>query len=150
MASGFDKTSYTHYIAIDFGTSGCGIVLSTSANEKPRLFSKWLPSQTGVAIKCPSVLLLNHNKECEAFGLKARENYHKKGVKRTKEFNNYYLFEYFKMSLYEEKVPIVCVAFGWNSGTYCMINKEPFSNSIITWHAVCSAMHVHSKIHSQA
>ena len=104
MASG--ETLYTHYIAIDFGTSGCGAALLTSASEKPRLFSKWLTSQIAVGIKCPTVLLLDHNKECEAFGLKARLNYHKKSVKHSKEFKNYYLFEHFKMKLYGEKVPL--------------------------------------------
>ena len=104
VASGLDETQYTHYIAIDFGTSGCGAVLLTSASEKPRLFSKWLTSQIAVGIKSPTVLLLDHNKECEAFGLKARLNYYKKSIKHSNEFKNYYLFEHFKMNLYEEKV----------------------------------------------
>jgi len=111
MASGSGETSYTHYIAIDFGTSGCGVVISTSVSEKPRLFSKWMPSQTGVGIKCPTALLLDHNKECEAFGLKAKLNYQKKSVKNSKEFKKYYLFEHFKMNLYEEKVYILYMSY---------------------------------------
>ena len=109
MASGSGETYYTHYIAIDFGTSGCGVVISTSVSETPHLFSKWMPSQTGRGIKCPTALLLDHNKECEAFGLKAKLNYQKKSVKNSKEFKNYYLFEHFKMNLYEEKVFSVCL-----------------------------------------
>lgn len=93
---------YTHYIAIDFGTAGCGMVVSTSESESPHLFSGWLPNKSEV--KCPTIMLLDHRLECEAFGYKARTSYHKPSVKYPEQFKNYYLFEHFKMSLYEEKV----------------------------------------------
>jgi len=97
-----EKKDYTHFIAIDFGTAGCGAAVSLSDHEDIRAFMKWVPGK--VSIKCPTVMLLDHNLECEFFGLKARSSYHKKTVKHKNEFQNYYLFEYFKMTLYEEKV----------------------------------------------
>ena len=94
---------YTHYIAIDFGTAGCGVATSLSDSEEIHAFSQWNPGK--MSIKTPTIMLLNRNLECEAFGLTARNKYHmyKKSVKHKDEFKYYYLFEYFKMSLYEEK-----------------------------------------------
>jgi len=64
------EVQYTHYIAIDFGTAGCGMVVSTNESEALQLFNGWLPSRSEA--KCPTIMLLNHKLECEAFGHKAR------------------------------------------------------------------------------
>ena len=100
MANGKD---YTHFIAIDFGTAGCGVATAlNNPEEVPRAFTQWNPGM--ISTKAPTIMLLDHTKECEAFGVKARDRYHRKAVKHKQEFKNYYLFEYFKMSLYEEMV----------------------------------------------
>ena len=96
------EKQYTHFIAIDFGTAGCGVATSLKDSEETRAFLKWAPGK--MSIKCPTIMLLDHNQECEGFGFTARTRYHKKTVKHKNEFENYYLFEYFKMNLYEEKV----------------------------------------------
>ena len=93
---------YTHFIAIDFGSAGCGVATSLKDSEEIHAFLKWTPGR--MSIKSPTIMLLDHKLECEGFGLMARERYHKKKVKHKNEFKNYYLFEYFKMNLYEEKV----------------------------------------------
>lgn len=98
-----EEKQYTHFIAIDFGTAGCGVATSLKGSEEIRAFLKWIPSGR-MLIKSPTIILLDHNLECEGFGLMARNRYHKQAVKYKNEFNKYYLFEYFKMNLYEEKV----------------------------------------------
>ena len=96
---------YTHYIAIDFGTAGCGIAVSTRISDSPSMYTAWLPGGPSSPPKCPTVMLLDHNCECEAFGKKDLLNdYYKKRVKYPNEIDGYYCFQYFKMSLYEEKV----------------------------------------------
>ena len=96
---------YSHFIAIDFGTAGCGIAIK-SADERISqdiyIFQQWLPSKH--LIKCPTIMLLDHKLNCVAFGLSARMNYYGKLVKKSNETENFYLFEYFKMSLYKNKV----------------------------------------------
>ena len=51
-------------------------------------------------------MLLNQNSDFVAFGLPARQSYTKLVKKRESEL--YYLFEYFKMSLYTDKVGYLC------------------------------------------
>ena len=97
------EKDHTHFIAIDFGTAGCGVAVSLKdTNEEFHAFKEWAPGN--MSIKSPTIMLLDHNLECESFGLMARNRYHKKTVKHKSEFKNYYLFEHFKMSLYEEEV----------------------------------------------
>ena len=96
------EKQYTHFIAIDFGTAGCGVATSLIDSKDTHAFVNWAPGR--MSMKCPTIMLLDHNLECEGFGLMARNRYHKKTVKYGDKFENYYLFEYFKMSLYEEKV----------------------------------------------
>ena len=97
-----EEKQITHFIAIDFGTSGCGVATSLKDSEETHAFLNWIPGR--MSIKCPTIMLLDHNLECEGFGLVARNRYHQKRIKYKNEFNKYYLFEYFKMNLYEEKV----------------------------------------------
>ena len=94
------EEDYTHFISIDFGTAGCGVAVSLKDIEEIHAFSEWAPGKQ--SIKSPTIMLLDHNLECESFGLMARNRYHKQMVKHKNEFKNYYLFEHFKMSLYEE------------------------------------------------
>ena len=104
MTMANDK-EYTHFIAIDFGTAGCGVAIllnSDNPEEVPRAFTQWNPGM--LSTKGPTIMLLDHNQECEAFGVKARDKYQRKAVKYKHEIKNYYLFEYFKMNLYEETV----------------------------------------------
>ena len=108
---------YTHFIAVDFGTAGCGIAVkidppaslpaSLPADETRdehtpisdiHIFQKWLPNKS--SIKCPTIMLLDHKLDCIAFGLQARQHY-KRAMKDAKRVENLYLFEYFKMSLYK-------------------------------------------------
>ena len=93
---------YTHFIAIDFGSYGCGTAISLDDSEEIHAFTQWIPGK--MSIKSPTIMLLDHTLKCEGFGLMARNRYHRKTVKHKDEFKNYYLFEYFKMSLYEERV----------------------------------------------
>ena len=100
-----EAKQYTHYIAIDFGTAGCGIAVSTSVGNKQWMYRGWLPSGPSGPQKCPTIMLLDHNGECEEFGKKdLLKNYHKGIVKHRDKISEYYLFQYFKMNLYEEKV----------------------------------------------
>ena len=96
---------YTHYIAIDFGTAGCGIVVQSKISDSPRMYTAWLPGGPSSPPKCPTIMLLDHNGECEAFGKKDLvKDYCKRRVKHPDKIDEYYCFQYFKMSLYEEKV----------------------------------------------
>ena len=95
--------NYTHYIAIDFGTYGCGIASSTivDQSDKVRVYSNWVQSK--MAMKCPTVLLLDDEGKFEAFGDTALKNYQtKNGLRRPDKVNEYYLFDRFKMCLLEK------------------------------------------------
>ena len=99
---------YTHFIAIDFGTYGCGIGVSTVADRPDivHVYSNWKHSK--VAVKCPTILLLDDEGKFEAFGDEALKNYQaKNGLRRPDKVDEYYLFYRFKMCLYEEKVRIL-------------------------------------------
>ena len=97
--------NYTHYIAIDFGTAGCGIAISTIAGDEPHLYRAWLPGGQSGSQKCPTIMLLDHRGECEEFGKTDLLTKYRKGqVKHPDKIDKYCLFQYFKMSLYEEKV----------------------------------------------
>jgi len=95
---------YTHYIAIDFGTSGCGIAVSTSVNSScPHVYSNW--SVNKVPVKSPTYLLLDSEGKFEAFGDMALKNYYGKNVRNKDKIDQYYFFVRFKMCLYDE----VCI-----------------------------------------
>ena len=56
MANGKD---YTHFITIDFGTSGCGVALALdNLGEVPRAFTQWNPGM--ISTKGPTIMLLDH------------------------------------------------------------------------------------------
>ena len=66
-------SNYTHYVSIDFGTSGCAIAVGL-ANPDPsnvKVFSAWIQGQTGVSWKYPTVLLTDPNGGFSQFGEEA-------------------------------------------------------------------------------
>jgi len=93
---------YTHYISIDFGTSGCAIAVGF-ANPDPsnvKVFSAWNRGQIGVRFKYPTVLLTDPNGGFAQFGEEAL-----KAHKKLREIaNDYFLFSRFKMNLYKTPV----------------------------------------------
>ena len=97
---------YTHIIAIDFGTSGCGMAVwnvTAPSIENIHLFSNWFRSDK-FSYKCPAILLLDHKEDVEAFGLKAMQRYYSKRVVYAAKIDDYYLFIRFKMDLYNKRV----------------------------------------------
>ena len=54
-------SEFTHFIAIDFGTYGCGIAVSTNVDpDSTHVYANWLRSKT--AVKCPTALLLKRRR----------------------------------------------------------------------------------------
>ena len=91
--------SPTHYISIDFGTSGCAFAIGLG-NPDPtgiKVFSGWNEARMAVKLKCPTILLANPQGMFVSFGDNALDDY-----KRLK--SDYYLFERFKMKLYNAPV----------------------------------------------
>ena len=92
---GDSTTSYkfTHIIAIDFGTSGCGIAVfdvywsKVNETENIRLIN-WFRRSIGIC-KCPTILLLDHEENVEAFGFDAIDKYHSKRVAHSNKINDY-------------------------------------------------------------
>jgi len=71
--------SYTHYVSIDFGTSGCAIVVGFS-NPNPKnihVFCRWTESQMGVQVKYPTILLVNPQGTFVSFGAKVLDDHQK-------------------------------------------------------------------------
>ena len=95
-------SEFTHFIAIDFGTYGCGMAFSSNeGSESIRIYSNWIQSK--MAVKCPTALLLNDKGEFEAFGNTAIRNYETKNrLMRPEKADQYYFFYRFKMCLYEK------------------------------------------------
>ena len=107
------EESYTHYVAIDFGTSGTGIAFATANNpdldpDNVRVFSHWPKAIVGIDIKYPTVLLLDPDQKFEAFGVEALDKYQsKRNLRYPDRVAEYYLFNRFKMSLYSREVIFV-------------------------------------------
>ena len=106
MAQCEESSSYTHYVAIDFGTSGSGIAFATASNpDTVRVFSHWTTVSVGIDIKSPTVLLLDPDQNFEAFGAEALDKYQsKRNLRYPDRVAEYYLFNRFKMSLYSREV----------------------------------------------
>ena len=118
MATFDGNNDYSHFIAIDFGTSGSGIAVWGKGYKNIEVYTnpKWVPGQKGVAVKCPTALLLDPDGEFEAFGLKAIENYQgKQGLRYPNKSEEYYFFNRFKMCLYDEKVSFIIYTY-YNTG----------------------------------
>ena len=99
---------YTHYIAIDFGTSGCAIAVGFSKPEPEKIyvFSEWIGIKAGIQIKYPTILLADPQGEFVSFGIKASKAFEKlKG-----QAQDYYLFHRFKMKLYDAPVRHPCAS----------------------------------------
>ena len=92
---------FTHFVAIDFGTAGCGIAFATS--DKPRditIYREW----RGNPSKTSTMLLVNPKGECEAFGEMALQLYNNYASTKPDQLNDYYFFRYFKMTLYDQVI----------------------------------------------
>ena len=113
--------NFSHFIAIDFGTSGSGIAVHGKGYKEIMVYMnpKWVPKQIGMAVKCPTALLLDPYGKFEAFGLTAIESYqNKRGLRYPEKSEEYYFFNRFKMCLYDEKVQSVLCT----TSTYpCMV-----------------------------
>ena len=97
---------FTHYVSIDFGTSGCGIAMAIKGNTSEiKVFSGWEGMSEGVATKCPTVLLLDPDKKLEQFGKSAINAMETKSkLKQPDKADDYLLFQKFKMCLYDDPV----------------------------------------------
>ena len=95
--------AYTHYVSIDFGTSGCSFAIGLGNEPEPEainIFSGWDEARMGTQLKCPTILLVDPQGKFVNFGDSALDDY-----KRLKsEASNYYLFQRFKMKLYHAPV----------------------------------------------
>ena len=98
---------YTHYIAIDFGTSGCTIAVGFSRPEpkKIHVFSGWDGAKVSIRRKYPTILLADSKGNFVSFGIKASKAFEKLKGKAQ----DYYLFRRFKMKLYDNPVRHPCV-----------------------------------------
>ena len=96
--------SFTHFVSIDFGTSGCGIAMATKKDKSDiKLFTAWEGMKTDA--KCPTVLLLDPEENFERFGVNAIASYEKKtSLKKSDRADEYLLFQKFKMHLYNNPV----------------------------------------------
>ena len=96
--------NFTHFVSIDFGTSGCGIAMATKKNKSDiKLFTTW--EGKSIEAKCPTVLLLDPEEKFEGFGVNAMTSYEKKtGLKKPDRADEYLLFQKFKMHLYDNPV----------------------------------------------
>ena len=97
-------SEFTHFIAIDFGTYGCGMAVSTNVDpDSSHVYANWVQSKIGQTVKCPTALLLNDEGEFEAFGDEALYTYQAKNrVRRPHMVDQYYFFYRFKMCLYNK------------------------------------------------
>jgi len=95
-------SDFTHFIAIDFGTYGCGVAVSTNIGpHNVHVYSNWVQSK--MALKCPTALLLNDEEEFEAFGDNALYAYQSKNrLRHPDKADQYYFFYRYKMCLYSE------------------------------------------------
>ena len=97
---------HSHYIAIDFGTSGSSLAFATSSSlSKVYLLSDWSKGNTGASVKVPTIVLLDPDQNLEAIGQDALVYYQTKNVKNRNKFDEYYLFNRFKMNLYSDETP---------------------------------------------
>ena len=103
------RGDYTHFVAIDFGTASTGCAYSTfvSVNQDEiRTYEQW-PGLTPGTCKTPTVLLLDPDKNFEAFGKNALDRYYSLRRSRSRDperVRDYYLFRQFKMTLYNLQV----------------------------------------------
>ena len=94
----------TDYIAIHLGNKTTGVAVWSRRNSRVEVFTntRWNPGEAGIAVKTPTVLLLDNLGHFVAFGLKAIKLYqsmYKQGLD-----TNYYYFKDFLTRLSDEKV----------------------------------------------
>ena len=111
------STEFTHFISIDFGTSGCGIGMVTKENESDiKLYTDWEGTITDT--KCLSILLLDPSENFVSFGYNAMTTY------RDKKDDNYLLFQKFKMQLYKNSVSPTQICVLKRSRTYANVRSH--------------------------
>ena len=98
---------YTHYISIDFGTSGCAIAVGFSNPEPKKIyvFSEWNRTKAGVQTKYPTILLADPQGAFVSFGDEAFGAFNKL---KGQAHQDYYLFHRIKMALYDAPVRHAC------------------------------------------
>ena len=94
-------------VAIDFGTTYSGYAFSTRGDfqtDPTKMYANedWPAGTKGFSKKTPTVLLLNPDKEFEAFGYEAEEIYNHLAAEN--EHKDWYYFRRFKMKLHGEQV----------------------------------------------
>ena len=98
-------SDFTHFVSIDFETSGCGAAIVTKENPKDiKLFKAWEGIKTDA--KCPTALLLDPSGQFVSFGHKAKTSYEMKSLPNSDKANDYLLFHKFKIHLYETPVRV--------------------------------------------
>lgn len=117
-------SNFTHFIAIDFGTYGCGIAVSTNIDpHNVRVYANWTHSR--VALKCPTALLLNDEGEFEEFGDKALYAYQSKNrLRRPDKADQYYFFYRYKMCLYNKVRIHLCTSIFVMHFTMCIMKNN--------------------------
>ena len=105
MASSPSRTEYKTVVAIDFGTTYTGFAFSKyheDGNQNVYSNKEWGSAQGFRAIKAPTCILLNPQKEFEAFGFEAAEKYAQ--MQNSDEAKKFYFFDRFKMMLHDKEV----------------------------------------------
>lgn len=99
--------SEIYIIAIDFGTAYSGYAYSLTPRKKDiqPYVKRWGQEHGHDTPKTPTCILFDENEEFQLFGYKAKDKY----LELDKEdANKYYLFENFKMALYNQVSTGLC------------------------------------------
>ncbi|XP_069130751.1 heat shock 70 kDa protein 12A-like isoform X1 [Argopecten irradians] len=94
---------YAMVCAIDFGTTYSGYVCSWTdefKNDKLKMFCRSWKAEQGQTEKTPTVALFDPNMDLKYFGYEAEKRYAELSPRERKQW---YLFQKFKMKLYEAK-----------------------------------------------
>ncbi|VDI65162.1 Hypothetical predicted protein [Mytilus galloprovincialis] len=97
------KKDYSMVAAIDFGSaySGCAFSTKNSFMKNPLdICTRGLDQKGNASSKVPTVLLLNPDRKCVAFGHQAEDQYTALLEKTPDEAHKWYYFSRFKMQLY--------------------------------------------------
>ena len=106
------REDYLFVVAIDFGTTYSGYVLSSIDDFKKDPLKivanqAWnAGSQRLLSLKTPTCLLLDDKEELVSFGYEAENKYSNIVIDRKQ--NEYLFFQRFKMQLYKNKVNNLC------------------------------------------
>ena len=94
--------SYILSVGIDFGTTHCAVAYSYNDDpDEVHVFKNW-SNGTPTSGKVPTAILFDSGKKCIDFGYGALKQYEESFDKD--EHEDLFLFQNFKMQLYNEKV----------------------------------------------